>query len=726
MRRPSPRHGSAVPTRLSDPKQRAIVRRSRAIDSLIVALACSLASLAVACSDDETESRADEFEVDPDDAFWLDPPRIYWGDLHTHSINSVDVYAMRSPILGGDARDANTLCEFARTCAQIDFWALTDHMTGSPPSHWSENIESARACQTRSDDDGGPVVFLGFEWQQSSADLSENYAHKNVILRSLDRVTARALTPASQVAEFDEADIRLITDFASRLDPDNSALYDDLRETVLEGLATPICADDVPSPELPAECTEAVPDPGTVFRKLDEWALDALVIPHGNTWGQHHNPGMSWAPNLPPAQRDASRQRLVEIYSGHGSIEEWREWTAADFSNGLDGEGACPEPTTDYLPCCWQAGEIARSRTDACSGEGNPAECDAAVVEAQAEYLRAGRFGINTIADVEPEAWLDCGECRDCFLPTQQYRPGGSVQAALTSTWLDAPDPLWWHWGFVATTDSHAIGPGSGYKELRELSDIFDSGAPEFDPLVDLAAPQIFPEWRRQNSTYRGGGLTGVHAPAGDRDSLFDAMHNRSTFATTGDRIELYFDHERPEGGPISMGGVAEQPESASFVARVRGAPEQDPGCAADVAAAAPAGFIDNICFGECYNPSGRRLGIERVELVRLLPRLSADEETADLIADPLEVYSCAGGTTCTARFVDEDWPALDRPALYYVRVVQEETPQLNPDGYRCEWDSDGHCHSVTLCEGGYRGEGDDCLDLGNEQAWSSPIMLLP
>lgn len=688
-------------------------------------LLVSIALLTLGCAGDEASSRGDELRVDPDEAFWLDPPQIYWGDLHTHSINSVDVYTMRSPILGGDARDADVLCEFARTCAQVDFWALTDHMTGSPPLHWRENLDAARACQTRSDETGGPVVFLGFEWQQSSADLSENYAHKNVILRSLDRVPARAFTPANQVAEFDEADIRLVTSLASEVDPDHTELYDDLRETVLAGLATPICEVDVPSPELPDECTEAVHDPATVFQKLDEWDVDALVIPHGNTWGQHHDPGMSWAPNLVPEQRDSSRQRLVEIYSGHGSIEEWRAWTAADLTVDPADPAACPEPTTDYLPCCWQAGEIVRARIDACSDTGEESACEAAVEEARAEYLRAGRFGINTIAGVEPEAWLDCGECRDCFQPTQQYRPGGSVQAALTSAWLEDADPLWWHWGFVATTDSHAIGPGSGYKDLRELSDIFGSAAPEFDPLVDVAAPQIFPEWRRQNSTYRGGGLTGVHAPSGDRDDLFSAMENRATFATTGDRIDLYFDLERSDGEAVSMGGVAEAAEAASFVVRTRGAPEQGPGCAEDIVAQAPEGFIENICFGECYNPTARRLGIERVELVRLLPRLSADESTADLIADPLAVHSCEGASVCTARLEDDEWRTLDRPALYYVRVVQEATPQLNPNGYRCVWNDAGVCTSVTLCKGGYRGDGDDCLEEGNEQAWSSPIMLL-
>lgn len=660
-----------------------------------------------------------------EDPFWDDPPRIYWGDLHTHSINSVDVFAMRTPILAGDLRSTETLCEFGRSCAQLDFWALTDHNTGSPARHWRDNVEAARACQARSDAEGGPVVFIGFEWQQSSRELARNFAHKNVIFRSLDRVMARALTPADQVAEFDADDIRLVTGLAAQLDPGNRAMYDDLLATVLEGLATPLCPEGVPSPELPEGCTEAVADPSSLGRILDEWGLDALVIPHGNTWGQHHDPGMSWAPNLPPEQRLDDRQRLVEIYSGHGSIEEWRSWAAALPPERDGGAWRCPGPSQDYLPCCWQAGEIVRARAPECLDVPASDACEAVVAEARQSYIAAGRYGINTIRGVEPEAWLDCGECVDCFLPTQQYRPGGSLHAGLTSAWFGEGGPMHWHWGFVGTTDSHAIGPGAGYKELREASDIFGSGAPAFDALVDLAAPQIFPEWRRQNSYYYGGGLTGVHAAGPDRDALFDALEARSTYATTGDRIDLWFDLEGAGGGAVPMGGEAVVRGAPRFVARVRGAPVQDPGCPDAIVREVGADVLASVCFGECFNPGDRRHGIDRVELVRLLPRLDEDEPIEALIADPLAVVDCSGRSLCTARFEDAGWPELARPALYYVRVIQEQTPLVNARGYRCEGDG-GRCERVTLCEGGYRGGDDDCLEPGNERAWSSPIRVVP
>ena len=50
-----------------------------------------------------------------------------------------------------------------------------------------------------------------------------------------------------------------------------------------------------------------------------------------------------------------------------------------------------------------------RERSGDCADDGDSEACEAAVAEARAEYIRAGRFGITTIAGGEPEAWLDCG-----------------------------------------------------------------------------------------------------------------------------------------------------------------------------------------------------------------------------------------------------------------------------------------------------------------------------
>ena len=97
------------------------------------------------------------------------------------------------------------------------------------------------------------------------------------------------------------------------------------------------------SPELPSDCREFAETPETLFRKLDEWGFDAMVIPHGTTWGFYTPPGSSWDKQLTAAQDDPDRQTLLEIYSGHGNSEEYREWR--EFEIGPDGEKICPAPT---------------------------------------------------------------------------------------------------------------------------------------------------------------------------------------------------------------------------------------------------------------------------------------------------------------------------------------------------------------------------------------------
>ena len=82
---------------------------------------------------------------------------------------------------------------------------------------------------------------------------------------------------------------------------------------------------------------EVAHDPNELFSKLDDWGLEALVIPHGTTWGIYTPPVYDWRKQL-EQYHDPDRQTLVEVYSGHGNSERWIDsaqymLAMTDFSN---------------------------------------------------------------------------------------------------------------------------------------------------------------------------------------------------------------------------------------------------------------------------------------------------------------------------------------------------------------------------------------------------------
>ena len=49
----------------------------------------------------------------------------------------------------------------------------------------------------------------------------------------------------------------------------------------------------------------------------------------------------------------------------------------------------------------------------------------------------------------------------------------------------------------------------------------------------------------------------------------------------------------------------------------------------------------------------------------------------------------------------------------------------MNGDPFHCELDDEGNCTKVNYCSGPHAAERDqDCLDMAEERAWSSPIFI--
>ena len=418
-----------------------------------------------------------------------------------------------------------------------------------------------------------------------------------------------------------------------------------------------------------------------------------------------------------------------------------RDW--APFERDENGQPFCPQPRDDFLPCCWRAGEIIQQR---CESPGSAA-CDERVVEARQIYLDAGISGHLTVPGAEVKDWLNCGQCTDCFNPAFKLRPGTSSQYALTLKNEDnAPDRQQFRWGFIGSSDNHRARAGNGFKDSGRrkgntetmgsdepggLTRGVDRGSRD-DPRsrrIEELGPIGLNELRnqeRQQSFYLTGGLVAVHTTGRDRESIWSALKNRQVYATSGERIMLWFDLVNGEGGPLPMGSITGLGEAPRFEVSAAGSFKQLPGCPTHVADALGAPRQASLCADECYHPGDERHRLERIEVVRIRPRQDKGETTRELIEDPWRTFPCDElDGSCRVEFEDPDFVADGRQSIYYVRAIQEATLAVNAGGLRCEYDNNGVCIAVNPCYGDFRTDrSDDCQSPNEERAWSSPIYI--
>jgi hypothetical protein len=340
------------------------------------------------------------------------------------------------------------------------------------------------------------------------------------------------------------------------------------------------------------------------------------------------------------------------------------------------------------------------------------------------------------------EEWLDAGQCRDCYLPAFNYRPGGSVQYALALRDESTPaEPKRFRFGMLGSSDVHSARPGNGYKEFarRRMTDA-NLAALNLGALQPGAEPEArsvplgpdapaMPEFERFSSFFGLGGLVAVHSEGRDRQAIWDALERREVYGTSGSRILLWFDLlSDGSGEPVPMGSAVERNDGVPrFTVRASGAFEQKPGCPADVVGALPGPRVERLCAGECYHPGDRRHRIDRIEVVRIRPQVDAQEDVAGLIEDPWQVLPCPadGAEGCQVEFSDPSFAEAGRDTVYYVRAHQVATPTVNADNLRCRFDDEGRCVEITPCNvTADTDANDDCLAPAEERAWSSPIFV--
>lgn len=676
-------------------------------------------------------------------------PQILFGDLHVHTTFSTDAFLWSLPIYGGDGiyplADA---CDYARYCSGIDFWAATDHAEASTPKRWEQSKQSIRDCNSRSGDPANPdmVSYIGFEWSQVGDRPDNHYGHKNVIFRDLEdeRISSRAIASGGMATEvLRNQSSNMVPPFLSMLDFPNRQNYFDLRTFLAEIGEVPSCDAATPSSDLPPDCFELALTPGELVERLEDQNLKPLIIPHGSSWGFYTPYQTTWDKQLKADMRPEAFP-VIEIMSGHGNSEEYRDYVNVLSSTEADGMLQCPAPTKSFTPLCWQAGEILRAR---CEQAGlDQATCDQRAAGARFAAANMSIAGHLAIGVSEPEEWLDAAQCTDCFRPAFNHRPKTSVQYGLAISNFDDPDaPRRFNWGFISASDNHRARPGTGYKpvdrlhttemsqtrskkwidRLRATNEVLLEA--ELITLDDRRDELSFnvTEVERQGSFWTTGGLAAVHAPNRSREAIFEAMENRSVYATSGPRILMWFDLVN-QGAATGMGGTTNLASAPEFIVKAVGDFIQKPGCPDHVTDSLGQARVQQLCGGECYNPSDERQIITRIEIVRIRPQVSPDEDVGDLIEDPWMVHQCDGTPEgCRFSFTDPEFTTTGRDTTYYARAIQAPEQVINADPLRCEYDENGRCVKVNLCHGDFRqSREDNCAGPSEERAWSSPIYV--
>ena len=658
-----------------------------------------------------------------------DASEILFGDLHVHTSYSADAQVYSLPLFQGEgAHPPADACDFARFCSGLDFWSINDHAEQLTAAHWRETKAAIRECNAIAGDPDAPdlVSFLGWEWSQNGFSPETHFGHRNVVLRDTeeDQVPVRPIAASTSAASLAWGWIGLALSVAdpSPPTPHEAQVEADFFRYLRDNTRQPVCPEGIDVRALPDDCKEGASDPATLFEKLEQWGFPSLVIPHGLAWGTTNPRGATLEGQL-GAQHDPTRQRLLEVFSGHGSSERYAAFPS--YERDAEGEPLCPAPTADFEPCCFRAGEIVRARCD------DPAS---AACEAEVEATRR-RFAAPSLPLVGPrldgatlEDWGDCDQLRGAHQPAYDYRPRQSAQMALALRRNGgASEPDRFRFGFIGSSDNHRGRPGTGYKEIGPAA------------MTDGLRPQ--PAWsrgrwaeailapRRADSFYYTGGLVAVHAQGRDRGAIFDALDARTVYGTTGPRIRLWFDALPDEGRRVPMGAALRAPPAGAltFEVRAEGARIQRPGCPESVWQRLGEARTRSLCLGECHHPGDGRHPITRIEVVRVRPQQRGDEAIASRIDDPWKVLPCpADGSGCRVRFDDPTPAEPDEERIYYVRAFQAPTPAINGDPLRCERNGDGACVRARPCRPPAAGEpwDDDCRSPLEAHAFSSPIYV--
>jgi len=683
---------------------------------------------------------------------------ILFGDTHVHTTYSFDAFTGSLPFMHGadGAYPPASACDYARFVSQLDFYFLTDHAESYTPKIWRDQVASIQECAALTQKTNPDLIpFIGFEWTQVGFSAQDHYGHHNVLFKDIesDKIPSRPIAAAGVSTQGLRGPKGRINKMIYLLDPTHANYYASLNNFNSEMQSTENCKKGIHSKQQTKECFDTAATPKELYKKLDQWGFDTLVIPHGTTWGSYTPPGASWSHQFENNNHNADKGRLIEIYSGHGTSEKYRNWQAR--IENADGTFTCPPPRSDYLPACWQAGEIIKKR---CLDQGKAIEdCESRATLARQHHVNEGTVAAWwTVPGTVEDDWLDAAQARDVLMPAFNYRPKKSVQYGLALKHFDdTKEPLRNSWGFIGSTDTHSARAGHGFKQVHRKNDtdtkgirsewlkkIFskDRGDAQSANSVAIDNTQVLldkvgfaiMENERRSSFLTLGGLAAVHAKERSRDGIWDAMKRKEVYGTTGHRMLLWFNlinsNEVNKRGQrnMPMGSLVEQTHNPKFSVTAVGSFKQIDGCPDAVFNLMDKKRADKLSNGECYYPSDKRYHIERIEITRIRPQQFKDENVDPLIEDKWKVYTCPkNSSTCVFEFEDTDFKKGERDALYYARIFEQPIATINGGNLRTSFDKKGNPVSVNPCHGDYRVPlEDECTVMAPQRAWSSPIFV--
>jgi hypothetical protein len=268
-------------------------------------------------------------------------------------------------------------------------------------------------------------------------------------------------------------------------------------------------------------------------------------------------------------------------------------------------------------------------------------------------------------------------------------------------------------YGIIASTDTHLGTPG------LVAEDAFPGHAAGGD--TSAVEVPLMPD-----ASYFGpGGLAVLWAEENSRDALFDAMHRREAYGTSGPRLIARF-----FGG---WGYLNDMCDGDRFVQRgyAGGVPMGGDLPPAPAAASAPDFAVWALRDAGTSEHPGALL--QRVQIVKVwLENGAAREHVYEVAGDPdngadVDLATCErrgpGSDSLCAVWRDPDFDPSAR-SLYYARVV--ENPSCRWNRYVC------NAHAVDCSRpGSFPSELEPCCDPEipqtlQERAWTSPIWYAP